>query len=48
MKTEPKTARLAFRLSITLYKNLLKLAKKHKEKPSDTIRKALAFYLAQN
>ena len=48
MKTEPKTARLAFRLSFTLYKNLLKLAKKHKEKPSDTIRKALAFYLAQN
>ena len=47
-KTEQKSERVAVRLNAILYKNLLKVSNRHKEKPSDTIRKALAFYLAQN
>ena len=47
-KTEQKPERVTVRLNEILHKNLLKVAKRHKEKPSDTIRKALAIYLAQN
>lgn len=47
-KNEQQTVRITFRINATLQKNLLKMAKRHKERQSDTIRKALAFYLAQN
>jgi hypothetical protein len=47
-KNEQKTERIAVRLGVVLHKNLLKTAKRHKERPSETIRKALAFYLAQH
>lgn len=47
-KNEQKTERIAVRLNAILHTKLLKAAKRHKERPSETIRKALAFYLAQN
>lgn len=47
-KNEQKTERIAVRMNAALHKNLLKTAKRHKERPSDTIRKALSLYLAQN
>ena len=47
-KNEQQTERITIRINTTLQKNLLKMAKRNKEKPSVTIRKALAFYLVQN
>jgi len=47
-KSEMKTERIAVRLNVALRKNLLKAAKRTGDKPSDIIRKALAFYLIQH
>lgn len=47
-KAEHKPATVAVRLTEAVHKRLLKTAKRHKERPSDTIRKAIALYLVEN
>lgn len=47
-KNDMKTETVAARVSTELRRRILKHAKRRKEKPSDIIRKAVIFYLAQN
>lgn len=47
-KNDMKTDTVAARISAELRKRILRHAKKRNERPSDTIRKAIIFYLAQN
>ena len=47
-KSEKKPATVAVRLTELAHKRLLRIAKRHKERPSDTIRKAISLYLAEN
>ena len=47
-KNQLKPATVAVRLTEDVHKKLLKKAKRHKERPSDTFRKALALYLLEN
>lgn len=47
-KAQKKPATVAVRLTELTYKRLLKTSKRHKERPSDTIRKAIALYLLEN
>lgn len=47
-KNQKKPATVAVRLTEAVHARLLKTAKRHKERPSDTIRKALALYLLEN
>jgi hypothetical protein len=47
-KSEQKSERVTVRLNEVTMKRLLKTAKRCKERPSDTIRKAIALYLVEN
>lgn len=47
-KNEQQTERITIRINAALRKSLNRMAKRSKEGKSETIRKALAFYLAQN
>lgn len=47
-KTELKTETVGARIPTELRVKLNKVAKKRNERPSDVIRKAIVFYLAQN
>ena len=47
-KAKMKPATVAVRLTEAVHKRLLKTAKRHNERPSDTIRKAIALYLLEN
>lgn len=47
-KNQMKPATVAVRLTEVVHKKLLRVAKRHKERPSDTIRKAIALYLLEN
>ncbi len=47
-KADKKTTTVAARIPEDMKKRLFKAAKRRKEKPSDTLRKALAVFLLEN
>lgn len=47
-KADKKTETIAARIPEELRKRLFRAAKRRKEKPSDTIRKALTLFLLEN